>query len=400
MKQANFTFPRTDTFLTRLLQAHTAYFDTLLKNNNQWQIQFIYTQIDRNSKNHPSLTNYYFNVDPNRYFYPASTVKLPVAVLALQRLNELAVPGLDRNTTMITDSAFRGQTPVYNDPTAADGRPSVAHYIKKILLVSDNEANNRLYEFLGQEYINHALHKMGYDSAQIIHRLQVSMDEEQHRHTNPITFYDTAGNILYRQPLVKSKLIYQERKTFLGRGYYSEGKLINQPFDFSRKNRLTLIDLHSILQTIIFPGAVDKSQHFNLKEDDYAFLYKYMSLFPRESLFPQYAQYDDAYVKFLLLGGSGAIYNPEIRIYNKVGDAYGFLIDAAYIVDFRNNIEFFLSAVINCNPKGIYNSDDYEYEKVGFPFMKHLGEVIYQYELSRQRKNYPDLSRFKATYAE
>ncbi len=54
---------------------------------------------------------------------------------------------------MITEAEDENQTRVYNDPTTEDGRPTVAHYIKKILLVSDNDAFNRLYEFLGQEYI-------------------------------------------------------------------------------------------------------------------------------------------------------------------------------------------------------------------------------------------------------
>ena len=47
------------------------------------------------------------------------------------------------------------------------GRPTIAHYIKKILLVSDNDAFNRLYEFLGQQYINTTLHQMGYTEVQI-----------------------------------------------------------------------------------------------------------------------------------------------------------------------------------------------------------------------------------------
>ena len=77
---------------------------------------------------------------------------------------------------MITEADEDGQTAVYNDPTSADGRPTIAHYIKKILLVSDNDAFNRLYEFLGQEYINNTLHKMGYEDVQIIHRLEISLN--------------------------------------------------------------------------------------------------------------------------------------------------------------------------------------------------------------------------------
>src|SRR5215203_2725993 len=101
---------------------------------------------------------------------------------------------------MITGIAGGQQTAVNSDPSAADGRPTIALYIKKILLVSDNDAYNRLYEFLGQEYINNTLHKMGYEDVQILHRLQLPLSEEENRLTNPVTFYDSTGKIVYEKP--------------------------------------------------------------------------------------------------------------------------------------------------------------------------------------------------------
>lgn len=70
---------KTDSFLVQLLQQHPQYFDSVLKNKKQWNVQFIYTQIDRGANGIPALKNYYFNVNPSQYFYPASTVKLPVS---------------------------------------------------------------------------------------------------------------------------------------------------------------------------------------------------------------------------------------------------------------------------------------------------------------------------------
>ena len=88
----------------------------------------------------------------------------------------------------------------------------------------------------------------------------------------------------------------------------------------------------------------------------------------------------------------------HIRIFNKEGDAYGFLTDVAYIVDFEKNIEFMLSASIYCNRDGILNDNKYDYDTLGYPFMKHLGEIIYNYELNRERKHAPDLSVFRMQY--
>ena len=387
-----------DTLLTGLLGRYPELFDSVLRSNDQYHVQIIYTTIDRKANNQPVFTNYFYNLNPGQYFYPASTVKMPTAALALQMLNEHKVPGLDRNTTMITDAAYPGQTPVYNDPSTPDGRPTIAQYIRKIFLVSDNDAFNRLYEYLGQEYINNNLHRMGYDSAQIIHHLNISLTEDQNRHTNPVRFFDTTAGTVYSQPLVNSRLIYQPRHNFAGAGYYSGDKLINQPFDFSKKNRLTLSDLHSILESILFPHAVPAKQRFRLNEDDYKFLYRYMSMKPSESDFPPYdTSFTDAYSKLLLYGGRGAL-DSSIRIFNKEGDAYGFLTDVAYIVNFKNGVEFLLSATIACNTDGIFNDDHYDYENVGYPFLKNLGRVIYQHELKRKRTVPPDLSKFAMNY--
>jgi hypothetical protein len=88
----------------------------------------------------------------------------------------------------------------------------------------------------------------------------------------------------------------------------------------------------------------------------------------------------------------------NIRIFNKVGDAYGYLIDNAYIVDFEKGVEFMLSVVINTNADGVYNDGKYEYKTLGYPFMRHLGQTVYRYEVTRKRKFKPDLSEFMFRY--
>ena len=387
------SIPRTDTFLKGLLGRHPQYFDTLLPDHAGRKIQVIYTKIDRRKDNQPLFTHYYFNLDTGLYFYPASTIKLPVAVLALQKINDLKIKGLNREATMVTGSAAGGGPGIFNDPSAPDGRPTIEHYIKKILLVSDNEASNRLYEFAGQEYINQTLQQMGYHSAQIIHQLGVQRTDPQNRSSPAVRFFDTSGRQLYRQPALQSSLRYAPRSNRLGLGFYRNDTLVREPFDFSLKNRLGLQDLHTMLQALMFPSSVPRSKRFRLTESDYRFLYRYLSLSPQQSRFPQYdSTYNDTYVKFLFYGGQDPQV-PGIHVFNKVGNAYGFLIDAAYFMDVANGIEFMLSATIHCNSDGIYNDDRYEYETVGLPFMRHLGQVIYAYELKRDRKHKPDFRK-------
>jgi hypothetical protein len=374
-------------------------FRKILKNKDLYEVQIIYTQIDRDENNIPSFTSHFYNVDEDRYFYPASTVKMPVAFLALERMNELK---LSPDLYMATDSTYDGQTSVSEDTTSNTGMPSVSHYIKKIFIVSDNDAFNRLYEFLGQEYILEKLNEKGYDATRIIHRLSIPLSEDQNRHTNPVNFISDKGDTVYQQPMRFHQGDLNVKGPVLrGKGYIQGDDLVNDPMDFTHKNFFPLEEMQLMLRAVIFPEEVSSSHRFKLNEDQQIFLLRYMSQLPKETTFPQYSapEYYDAYSKFLLFGNDKTASIPEnIRIFNKIGLAYGFAIDNAYIVDLEKNIEFLLSAVIHTNKNEIYNDGKYEYEKIAFPFLKNLGRLIYDYELNRSRAHQPDLSRFKVQY--
>ena len=133
-----------------------------------------------------------------------------------------------------------------------------------------------------------------------------------------------------------------------------------------------------------------------MTEEDYAFLYRYLSGRPGESDYPSYDK-PDGYVKFFMFGGEAEKIPSHIHIFNKVGFAYGFLSDIAYIIDTKNQVEFFLSAVIHVNGNQIYNDNQYEYDEVGLPFLEKLGNMIYEHEKSRPKKHTPDLSKFIPT---
>src|SRR5690349_7104424 len=99
--------PKTDAWLKEYIYSHASdQLKNVLNKPDSFQYQFIYTKIERDSKNHPHLKNYYFNVDRNNYFNPASTVKMPLSFLALQKLNDLQKEGLDKETSMLTDSSY------------------------------------------------------------------------------------------------------------------------------------------------------------------------------------------------------------------------------------------------------------------------------------------------------
>jgi len=385
-----------------LISSNKNYFKDFLTNPKEYEVQIIYSQINRDSKNFPQFETFSYNLNSEEYFYPASTVKLPAAILALEKINELNIPGLNKYTPLKIDSTENWQTPVLNDSTSSNGMPSISHYIKKIFLVSDNDAFNRLYEFLGQGYLNEKLWSKGLKDCRLISRLAISLTPEQNACTNPVTFYNDE-KVVYYQPQICNNQKYPNKLSTIKRGigFYRNDSLINEPKDFSNSNYISLADLHNMIKRIIFPEAFAESERFNLTDEDYKFVYKYMSMFPRESEFPRYnkIEYWDSYVKFFMFGDSKDSLSGDIRIFNKVGEAYGYLIDNAYIIDFKNNIEFLLSAVIYVNEDQIFNDDIYEYDKIGFPFLSKLGKVIYDHELKRKKKFEPDLSKFGFDYS-
>lgn len=391
--------------IEQLMRNNPELFSNILNHPQKNQVQLLYTQVNRNHKNIPSFKSYSYNLDNHRYFYPASTVKLAAVIFALEKINDLKlkVKDLSSKNTMITDSAYAGQTKVSKDSTAADGLPSVEHYIKKILLTSDNDAFNRLFEFIGRAEINAKLKKYGFNDSRILNRLAIGDSGEAAKHTNPIKFYHK-NTLIYSQPEQYDPKEYplQLTNTVMGKGYMdSTERLINKPFSLENKNAFSISDQQAMMRKLISPEAFPENERFNLTAEDYKLIYTQMSKLPTESIYPSYnaTEFWPAYAKMLYYGREkDAVIEPNIRIFNKYGDSYGFIIDNAYIVDLKNKVEFFLTAVIQSNEDGIYNDNKYEYEAVCYPFMGNIGRIIYQYELERKRDRTPDLSKFKLAY--
>ena len=385
-----------DQFLENLMRTRPAQFRKAIEHARKLEVQVIYTRIDRDADNRPHFTRFTFHADSNRYFYPASTVKFPLVLMALEKLNELGIPA---QASVVHDSAWSGHRPVHRDTTSEGGMPSVAHYAKKILVVSDNDAYNRLYEFVGQREANERLLKKGY-RLRLLHRLERASTPDENRHTEPVSFF-RKDSLLYRQPMLVNDSIPAGPPVLKGKGYYAGGKLVRKPMDFSYRNFFSLHDQQEMLKAVIFPEAVRPEQRFNLRPEDRRMVLQYMSQLPSETQYPAYYKDStlyDGWCKFLMFGEDTTRIPSGVRIFNKVGDAYGYTIDNAYIIDLDKGIEFMLSAVIHSNRDGIFNDNKYEYSTICFPFLQNLGKLLYDHEATRRREYPPDLSEFRLDY--
>lgn len=67
-----------------------------MSNLARHESQILYSEINT-KKDSGTFKNYSFQVNDSNYFYPAITVKFPIAILALEKLNSNSLK--DRNTT-------------------------------------------------------------------------------------------------------------------------------------------------------------------------------------------------------------------------------------------------------------------------------------------------------------
>jgi len=365
----------------------------VLASPNTYRFQLVYTKIDRDQNGVPHFTNYTLHADAENYFNPASMVKMPLAFLAMEKLNELNQPGVNKFTTMQFDSNYQRQVAMYADSSAQNKKPSIAHFVKRAFLISENDPYNRLYQFMGQGPTNQKLIAKGYSSTKITRQF-MGYTEDQNRHTNGINFVDEKGlPILKLAPQYNKDSFQFGAPILIGDAHWnSKDEVVHAPFDFTRHNNISLVDMQKMLQSVIFPASVPKQNRFNMAEADRLFLLQYLSQYPSETNYPKYdnAHFYDSYVKFFFQDSSHAM-PKHIRVFNKVGWAYGFLTDVSYVLDTKNNIDYMLSATVYVNSDGVVNDSKYDEATVGFPFLNKIGTAFYEYELKRPRKHQPKL---------
>lgn len=390
------------TLIPQLLDSHPQYFESIVKDAAELRVQILLGRITRDETGTPRLVRSGFRVDAE-YFYPASSIKLLAAVAALEHLNEQsrvhknALLGAD--TPMTIAPLFEGDVAQSKDASNLDGgNITAAHEIRKLFLVSDNPAFNRLMDVCGHEELNTRMHRAGLASTVINHRLSDSRAVPRQQDTASITYHTPIGDVIQGAQQSTLTLRNTSARTQVGAGYLSKNERVDTPMEFAGRNGISLVDLQNALVMTVRPDIELGLPGFSLSETDRLRLVDAMGQWPRESANPVYTgpEYDDHAYKLFLpgleralddvgrVGGEGqrrvsTQTRGDVRIYNKLGQAYGFTVENAYVVPRDSRLEaFFLTAVIYTNKDGILNDNVYEYAGVAEPFMEHLAEVVGQ----------------------
>ena len=347
--------------LTSVLASEDPAIQKVMENADQHEIQIRLSRIHREGDS-IRFEDFDYQVDDSNYFYPASTAKFAVAVAAMERLNEWKEADLNTSYYVEGDSLIA----------------TFGEDVKAIFAVSDNQANNRLFELLGQDQLNRRLRNRGIEPIRISHRLSTSLADTLT--TRPLLLLgedqsSTSTTAIDNLPIERLEL----NGVLKGKGYQSGGELIQEPFDFSRKNYFPISAQNALMKRVIFPEAFPEEEQLKISEQQRTFLLEAMHKLPRKQGYdPEH--YYDSYVKFFLFGDDKNPIPEEFKIYNKVGYAYGTLTDTAYIINEEEGVEFILHATLLVNKDQIFNDDQYEYEEVGIPFLAALGREFYRLE--------------------
>ena len=345
----------------------------IIKEKEDYEIQILLTKIDQyNSK--VDFQEYKYQLDDNKYFYPASTIKLPIVVLTLKKINELRSKGSEITLKSKITLNYKDD---YSELVIRDSITSFQNLIADVFLVSDNSASNILIDFIGYNYFNHEMENAGFDKTYLNHKFNPDP------YVNSIWQISDLDNNIISSINDNQKIIKADEKTNgleKGERRYFKGEILDESLNFSEKNRSSITDMHNLIKYIFYPEIFDSTNTFNLNVEDYDFLRYWMSRFTYEDIGEKFIgdeNFFETYNKFFIHGDEQSVSNEQIRVYNKIGQAYGTSIDNGLIKNYQDNVEFILTATIYTNKNKVINDNLYEYDDLAVPFLAKLSRAIY-----------------------
>jgi len=346
----------------------------IIKDKEDYEIQILLTKINQYNSQ-VDFQEYKYQLDDNKYFYPASTIKLPIVVLALKKINELRSKGSEITLKSKITLNYKDD---YSELVIRDSITSFQNLIADVFLVSDNSASNILIDFIGYNYFNDEMKNAGFHKTYLNHKFNPDP------YVNSTWQISDLDNNLISSLNDNQKIIKADDMTIgleKGEKRYFEGEILDESLNFSEKNRSSITDMHNLIKYIFYPEIFDSTNTFNLYVEDYDFLRYWMSRFTYEDIGEKFIgdeKFFETYNKFFIHGDEQSVSNEQIRVYNKIGQAYGTSIDNGLIKNYQDNIEFILTATIYTNKNKVINDNLYEYDDIAIPFLAKLSRGIYQ----------------------
>jgi hypothetical protein len=307
------------------------------------------------------------------YFYPASAVKTCAAYGVADKLQDLRKEaGKARPLDFRTSVRF----------TEGEGRSKHFHTttlrreLEKALIMSDNDAHNRLFDFVGRDELAERLSRIGVRGARLVQYLGNDADLR----VTPVIELMPRGQKSF---FVAQRLGFEPppppgEPVLLGQAHITaSGIRVPKPMDFSPRNAIPVRELQDVLVAITRPDLIEEEPRPRpLDKADRADLLTILSSLPSDLPRMAKSRTLDAMQKPLHIALRSALPGHKLKIYSKGGRAYGFSVENAYVVDETSHRSVFVTATIYANQTETLNDDRYEYEAVASPFIEKLGAYV------------------------
>jgi hypothetical protein len=361
-----------DTLLAQLLGNGGAVLKKVLASPEVYRFQVLYGVVGPGST--PTFERHGYRVDAE-YFFPASSMKVPITLATYDRLATLRAQG---------KGSFKRDATVRIHPVSGDAEPyvtTVARETWRALIVSDNFSANRLLGVVGHREAHETLWSFGLKSARIHTGFATGAEIDPAQMSPRVEFALEAGGAeelaARRSDLVLPPT--DAKSLDIGKASIVDGVRVERPLSFADKNAIRLRELQDALVRILRPellvGAPAGAAAAN---DDLAYVRQALGTLPSESGlagFERNVVADYQLIPFLR-GIERVKKRGHFEIYSKVGQAFGFLIGNAYVVDKDTGRAFFLTAAIYADPDETINDDNYAYDTISFPALADVAEAV------------------------
>lgn len=361
-----------DPLAEQILSGGGAALKSVLATPDKYRFQVLYGVISAGTTS--AIERHGYRTD-SEYFFPASSMKMPIALATYDRLATLrsaGKPGLTRDATMRIH------------PVSGNAEPYVTTLARetwRALIVSDNFSANRLLGVVGHREAHETLWGLGLASVRIHTGFATGADIDP-AELSPRIEFATAGGATEELAARRSDLVpppTDATSLAIGKANLVDGRRIEGPLSFADKNAIRLRDLQDTLVRIMRPELLPAGLRADTaSKEDLAYVREALGTLPSAS---GLAGFDrnvvaDYQLSPFLRGIERVRSRGQFQIYSKVGQAYGFLIANAYVIDNATGRSFFLVASIYANPDETMNGDTYAYDAVSFPALADVGEAF------------------------
>lgn len=359
-----------DPMLEQLLATGGPALKMVMAEPEKYRFQVLYGIVRDEPK--ASIERHGYRVDAE-YFYPASSMKLPIALASYDRIPALRRAG---KRTLGRDVPIRIHAV---NETAEPFSTTLARETWRALVVSDNYSANRLLSFVGHREAHETLWSLGLKSTRIRAGFATGdpIDPAEVSPKIDIVSDGVTDEIAPRKSTLELPPTDASNLS-IGQRAIVDGRVVEGPMSFAKKNAIRLVDLQNTLVRIMRPDLLPATPADAASKEDIAYLREALGTLPSQSGLAGFARnvVADYQLSPLLRGIERVRPRGRFEIYSKVGQAYGFLITNAYVVDKETSRSFFVTAVVYANPDETMNSDRYAYDTISYPALADVGEVI------------------------